>query len=727
MPRCFLTALAALLFFTGICQETPVEEPEFKITKVPDNWAQESAVIIAQKIDYAYVRKTMASGMTIKEYVRKRIRLQDKNALEKFSEFYYATYGKRTDVAYSIIKANGKVVPVDLSKGIEVDKDVDNVYRPIYLTRNTTFFKIAVPDLEIGDIIDYYYASAEEVPLEKGQGEFTPYIFSLAYGYPVMYQKFQFDLDKGTNALFKSYNNAPRLMEGDGGFETKASDKKSLVSYFIIDRKREKTSDERWNYIYRNSPTVKLKITYTSGGLSNTLFGKKGEATAESVSLDRLRAMYTPIQYYSSPTVEAITRQVLDYLKNNGKDNLPPAKMIREIYYAFRKVFLESYYTGEVKGQSGLYSGRRRVAQRETKKDISEKEDNVTVNKILWAAVLDRVCTSKGLGVEVLVVMPRYLGRWNDMLFEEELELAMRVRGDKYYFMFPFDNFDEFAHPSESLDGSEAYAFGLGQSEGYYKANIPATTFNDNLIKQQSMISVPESMDILKVERTSTYGGLEKDDICTLAHLDRDYLSKDMRQYVINPKKDKDTVYNDGEKDERKKNQMEYLQKAIERDELEVDKYDKFELLEDGRFDETPLLSFKENYSLKKLINKAGRNYLFDIGKLIGGQIKLDEKEIKTRDNDIWVPYARTITNDISVALPKGYTAEGLQDMNFNIDNESGSFISTAKMDNGNIVVTTKKIYKKNFDKKEAWPNYVAFLEAAYKFTQAKVVLKKSQ
>src|SRR5690349_11068935 len=179
MPKFLLTALAALLFLTGICQENVVEEPEFKISKVPDNWTQESAVIIAQKIDYAYVRKTMSSGMTIKEYVRKRIRLQDKNALEKFSEFYYATYGKKTDVAYSIIKASGKVIPVNLSKGIEVDKDVDNVYRPIYLTRNTSFFKIAIPDLEIGDIIDYYYASAEEVPLEKGQGEFTPYIFSL--------------------------------------------------------------------------------------------------------------------------------------------------------------------------------------------------------------------------------------------------------------------------------------------------------------------------------------------------------------------------------------------------------------------------------------------------------------------------------------------------------------------------------------------------------------------
>jgi hypothetical protein len=40
-------------------------------------------------------------------------------------------------------------------------------------------------------------------------------------------------------------------------------------------------------------------------------------------------------------------------------------------------------------------------------------------------------------------------------------------------------------------------------------------------------------------------------------------------------------------------------------------------------------------------------------------------------------------------------------------------------------MITTKKVYKNTFDKKEAWPNYIAFLEPAYKLSQAKVVLKK--
>ena len=719
-----LAALLSTSCFLGVFGQGS-EEPEFKIAIVPDKWKNESAVILAQKIDYAYVRKSMANAMTIKEYVRKRIKLQDKNALENFSEFYYVLYGKKTDVAYSVIKSNGKIVNIDLSNAIEVNKDVPGVFKPIYFTTSTSFYKLAIPDLEIGDIIDYHYESTEDIALQKGYGEFTPYIFTLTYNYPVLYQKFQFELDKGTNAMFKSYNGAPKLREGDDGFDTKASDKKSLVSYSIIDKNREKISDERWNYPYRNSPTVKLKITYNGGGLSNTLFGKKGEASADAVDLERLRAMFASIQYYQNPISDAMAKDVIEYLKNTGKENLPPKQMVREVYYALRKSFLEVYYKGSSDNAS-LYGSKKRYAGKDVKKDNTQKEDEVRMNKLLWAAALIKICNIESINIESVAVMPRYLGRWNDMLFEEELELALRLKGDKYYLLLPFNNFDSFAQGYESYDGCEAYSFGLLGGEGYYKSNIPASSSTDNRSENNISLTVSDGMDLLNVERTSTYAGIEKNDIIGLAHMDRDYLNKDFQKYIVNPKKNKgDNTYSDAEKDDRIKKQKEYFQERIEKDGFEVNKYDGFKLMQDGRFDDSPTLAFKENYSLKKMVNKAGRNYLLDLGKMIGSQIKLDENEMKNRQNDIWLAYARTISNNISLDIPKGYLVEGYQDLNMSIDNESGSFISTAKIDGDKLLITTKKVYKKNFDKKDLWPNYVAFLEAGYKFSQTKVVLKK--
>src|SRR5689334_10029490 len=70
-----------------------VIEKEFAATTVPEKWNNESAVIIGQKSEYLFTRlisgKRYTTTVRIKEYIHKRIKLQDKNALEKFSTFYY--------------------------------------------------------------------------------------------------------------------------------------------------------------------------------------------------------------------------------------------------------------------------------------------------------------------------------------------------------------------------------------------------------------------------------------------------------------------------------------------------------------------------------------------------------------------------------------------------------------------------------------------------------------
>jgi hypothetical protein len=182
--------------------------------------------------------------------------------------------------------------------------------------------------------------------------------------------------------------------------------------------------------------------------------------------------------------------------------------------------------------------------------------------------------------------------------------------------------------------------------------------------------------------------------------------------------------YEDPDKDERIKERKELFEKDL-KDIYDVDHYDAFELVKDGRFGDTAWLQYKEKFAIKKLVSKAGKNYIVEIGKIIGEQIKLDETELKGRQTDIWVPYARTIENNITLNIPKDYTVEGLQDLNISMDNESGSFISTAKLEGDKLLITTRKLYKKTFDKKESWTNYIAFLEPAYKFSQAKIVLKR--
>src|SRR5258705_4900602 len=140
-----------LLIWIGAYPQQPVLgdkiEKEFEVTAIPEKWKNESAVIIGQKTEYLFSR--LASGrkftttVRINEYIHKRIKLQDKNALEKFSTFYYVTMGNDGNAEYKIIKASGKEESVDMKTAIEEEEDLPAIYKPIYYKLNIKSMKIA--------------------------------------------------------------------------------------------------------------------------------------------------------------------------------------------------------------------------------------------------------------------------------------------------------------------------------------------------------------------------------------------------------------------------------------------------------------------------------------------------------------------------------------------------------------------------------------------------------
>jgi hypothetical protein len=92
------------------------------------------------------------------------------------------------------------------------------------------------------------------------------------------------------------------------------------------------------------------------------------------------------------------------------------------------------------------------------------------------------------------------------------------------------------------------------------------------------------------------------------ANLDRDYLNYDFAKYFNQglknaKKKDEEVVsspkYDDASKDERIKDRTELFEKAA-KDEFDVDKYDGFELVKDGRYGDTAWLQYKEKFTSKR-------------------------------------------------------------------------------------------------------------------------------
>jgi hypothetical protein len=742
----FFPAVFLSLFLFAQAPELGVNiEDEFKATAVPDKWKNESAVIMAQKHEFLFTRgntKSSAYVVRINEYVHKRIRLQDKNALEKFSTFFYVTMGRDGKAQYKVIKGNGKEVVIDMATAIEDESDIPAIYRPIYFKMNVQKMKIAIPNLEVGDIIDYTVRSTIDWDMKQNGIEFTPFIFSLSNNYATMWQQYRFTMANGMKVRYRAYNGASNIR-----FDPKASvygDKNSYLSYYFMDKDREKTIEERWSFELRNTPSVKFRVILLSDNDSESK--GLGEATVDrsGLAIDDVYKRYVGVGLYMTPTVSALVGYTTEYLQKKKADGLLKTEddVIRECYYCLRKVFLEMYYKGPVHSDLEKYMTGKKLYKKvlaAEKKDVvsrkEEKVDEIRINGVTFTTALRTALAAQGVQSELYVYIPRRLGSWRDAIFMEELDFMLRVKSKRrYYYLEPFNNFDAFGTPYSYLENVEGYAIGYDEVNRYFRAVIPPTTVADHIDRQEYQLTLTPSMDLVKAERTTSLLGGEKHGKIEKANLDREYLSKDFEKYFNEPKqkgKKKDDIvittslkYDDPDKTERVTERSELFEKDL-KDEFDVEKYEGFELLKDGRYGDTAWLQFREKFTIKKLVSKAGKNYVLNVGEIIGDQIKLDENELKQRQTDIWLPYARTIENNIVLTIPDGYTVEGLQELNSSVDNESGSFISTAKVEENKLVITTKKLYKKNFDKKESWSNYIAFLEPAYKFSQAKVVLKK--
>ena len=144
-----------------------------------------------------------------------------------------------------------------MKNAIEEENDIPSIYKPIYYRLGVKYYKIAIPDLEIGDIIDYTINSTIDWDMRENGIGFTPFIFSLTNSYPTLYQQYRFVMANGMKVKFRAFNGAPNLK-----MDAKASvfgENESYVAYYMLDRDREKTIEERWSYELRNTPSVKFQ------------------------------------------------------------------------------------------------------------------------------------------------------------------------------------------------------------------------------------------------------------------------------------------------------------------------------------------------------------------------------------------------------------------------------------------------------------------------------------
>ena len=113
--------------------------------------------------------------------------------------------------------------------------------------------------------------------------------------------------------------------------------------------------------------------------------------------------------------------------------------------------------------------------------------------------------------------------------------LRVKIK-NKYYYLEAFNNFDAFGTPYAYLEGTEGYSIGYDEVDRYFRTTVPASKHADNIDKQDYAIRFNAAMDIVEVDRTSSYLGNDKTSKIGPANLDRSYLAYDFAKYFAEPK-----------------------------------------------------------------------------------------------------------------------------------------------------------------------------------------------
>jgi hypothetical protein len=131
----------------------------------------------------------------------------------------------------------------------------------------------------------------------------------------------------------------------------------------------------------------------------------------------------------------------------------------------------------------------------------------------------------------------------------------------------------------------------------------------------------------------------------------------------------------------------------------------------------------------KELIQNAGGNYLFSVGKLIGSQMELYQENKRTLPVEIDHPHAYVRT--IKIILPKGVTTKNLDkfamDFKTQINNKTeAGWVSNYTDKNGVITVTNKEYYNIVNYPLDKFNEYKDVINAAADFNKIVIMLSKN-
>ncbi|MBI1780436.1 MAG: hypothetical protein HYR66_03595 [Sphingobacteriales bacterium] len=687
----------------------------FSVKDVPAKWNNESAVVIGYKRSITFDKQSRGGFLTARqnnlfffEKVHFKVKLQDKNSADEFTEIYFRYSDKADGFSAHLIKPGGEVQTVDMKDavGVESVNEVPEFFKSFFdqtVGQERRYYKVAIPDMEVGDVLEYVANTKSKLNVTgEGLVRFDPQYEICSKKYPLMYNEIVIETDNKSYFKSLSSNGAPE-------FKKENADDPEFYRYVFIDKDRATEKDVNFLSDLRVYPVVKFQVVYAnSEKVKGALIGEKGELKTGFTKEELCRKAWenyarTEDEVFESGgygyiTVKQSLNNAKSELKKIGAKDWPDDKYITNCYYFVRnKVVYRDYY----------------------------------LNDKTFAYYLASLLSERDIKSDVIISISNKVGTLDQVLFDNEIRYALRVK-DKLYF-----NCTDHSNPGDlvaSLLDNDAYIIGEPTKKGQQDIQsfkMPDASFKDNTSVMTFRVGIDANMNDLLVSRTNTYTGISKTNNISDAMRYTPYMIDDYKSYGGNSPMDKmsdkqsDEYYKSVKalKDQFAELKPDFVKQELQKEYGQKIVYRDFKLQNDGRNLKKPELNFVENFELPGMVKKAGKKFLINLTGLVGSQLQIKPKE-RDRKLDINMDYPRSITWDISFQMPAGYTVDGLKELNKNIDNEAGKYSCEATENNGVVQIKIQKIYKQYKMSKGKWKDVLAFVDAAYNNSFKYILLK---
>lgn len=691
-------------------------QPAFASNNTPAKWNNQSAVIIGYSRSILFDRKSSGGFFTRRErslyFFEKthfKIKLNDNNAVNAFSQIYFRYGSKEDGFIVRITKPGDTAVQIDLKNAVGVEsEDIPEYFQSFFdkvASSAYQYYKVPAANLEPGDVLEYVTTTKSKLDVtSSGYVEFSPIYEVCNKEYPIMYNEITIETDE--KSFFKSLS-----LNGAPSFKKESTSEKDFFKYVFIDKDRDIEKDVNFVSPFLQYPLVKFQVIYSnSDEVKGAFIGERGELKSSFSKEELARKAWEDYDLVKNTvfsdnayfTTQAFINQCWSELVKLGAKDWSEQQYIDQAYYLLRNrvLFMRDYW--------------------------SDKK---------FAYIFTALLNYRKINSELLITTSNNIGPLQQVLFDQEIRYIVKVNNKFYYNVTDYSNPGE---QEERLVNNEAYIISApARKTGVQDIKpftLPGTTAADNIADFSMNIELSADMKNLVVSRTSTFKGIQKAKAISGALKYTPYMFDDYKNYGGNDpseqlKAKQADEYNNTirtVKEEYKKRKPEYVKDGLQSEFSQRVENVKFNIITDGRTQKKNVLSFREEFELPDFVRKAGKKYLINLAGLMGSQLQV-KKEERTRKIDMDVRYPKTYNWDIRFKIPNGYTAEGLTELNNKVDNETGSFIVTAKEENGSVLLNIQKTYKEKKVASAKWGDMLAFIDAAYNNTFKYVLLKPKQ